>query len=259
MSMRTTLSKDGERATSDPARFFDQKLKHLGVHSGDVLNAVVGELKILPAVTRGAHPLRSLEVARKLLVLLDGIACLNRTLKDGGRQLTCFYFGGDVLTVNGFGSFEKRGLELGALTTCVFGTIDLDFLNEQLQRHPSLSLAFWRAAMVEISVCREWLLNVTRKSAVQRVAHLICEILSRQEASGISGTSIPLTQLDIADAAGLSPVHVNRTFQILRARGVLSDTARMVEVTDRGKLEEIGGFDSHYLKMAVIMSEWDAK
>jgi CRP-like cAMP-binding protein len=132
-------------------------------------------------------------------------------------------------------------------------------VDAQLEQHPSLGSALWRAAILEMFVARTWLLNVSQKAATERVAHLICELLARQEASGMSDRSILLNQLDIANIVALSAVHVNRTIQVLRSNGMLSEVGRGLEVVDRAKLERIADFDDGYLKIDKVASQWDFK
>jgi CRP-like cAMP-binding protein len=108
--------------------------------------------------------------------------------------------------------------------------------------------------MLEASIFRKRLLNVGRQPALQRVAHLLCEQLARREAVGINSATIPLTQIDLADAAGLSIVHINRTCQELRKLGVLSKTCRTIEVANRERLVGLAHLDGHYLNMPEVLS-----
>ena len=113
--------------------------------------------------------------------------------------------------------------------------------------------------MLEASIFRKRLLNVGRQPALQRVAHLLCEQLARREAVGINSTIIPLTQLDLADAVGLSIVHVNRTLQELRRLNILSKEGRAIKVLNRERLVCLASFDGHYLNMPQLLSDWQVK
>jgi hypothetical protein len=110
--------------------------------------------------------------------------------------------------------------------------------------------------MLEASISRQRLLNVSRRPALQRVAHLLCELIARREAIGINGVVIPLSQIDLADATGLSVVHVNRTVQGLRTLGILSPDSHAIEISDRERLIKLAGFDGRYLNMPQILSHW---
>src|SRR5262249_61773595 len=141
-------------------------------------------------------------------------------------------------------------------TDCLIGTICHDDMERSLARHPKLSLAFWRASMLEASIFRERLLNISRRAALSRVANIICEQLIRLEAININGTAIPVTQVDLADAAGLSVVHVNRIIQDMRRIGALSKERRNIEVANRERLIELANFNGRYLNVTNVLSHW---
>src|SRR5215469_930400 len=111
--------------------------------------------------------------------------------------------------------------------------------------------------MLEATILRKRLLNVGRQPALQRVAHLLCEQLARREAVGINSATIPLTQVDLADAVGLSIVHINRTVQKLRRLGILSAKGPSIEVVSRAGLVTLANFDGHYLNLAqAVLTEY---
>jgi len=110
--------------------------------------------------------------------------------------------------------------------------------------------------MLEAAILRERLSNARKGSALQRVANLLCEQLARREAIGIATPVVPITQVDLADAAALSSVHVNRTIQTLRSINVLSQASHAIEVVDRKQLASIAGFNGHYLNMTQLVSRW---
>ena len=117
-------------------------------------------------------------------------------------------------------------------------------------------MALWRATMLEASILRKRSLNVARLPALQRVAHLLREQLARCEAVGINSATIPLTQVDLANAVGLSNVHINRTVQELRRLGILSTKGRAIEVVNRAELATLASFDGQYLNMPQVLSHW---
>jgi CRP-like cAMP-binding protein len=143
-----------------------------------------------------------------------------------------------------------------ALADCLVATIDYADSERLRAKHPRLGLALWRTTMLEATILRERLSNARRGSALQRVANLLCEQLARREAIGITSSVVPITQVDVADAAALSIVHVNRTIQTLRSMNVLSKTSHAIEVVDRKELARIAGFDGHYLNMPQLVARW---
>jgi CRP-like cAMP-binding protein len=151
------------------------------------------------------------------------------------------------------GSGERTTVK--ALETCSIGTIDNENVDQVLRKHPVLGLALWRAALIDAGILRQWF-AIMRRPALQRVAHLLSEQLARRTGLGINDSIIPLNQVEIADATGLSVVHTNRIFQDLRRRGVLSKVRQTVEVASRARLQELAVFDSRYLRSEEPLARW---
>jgi CRP-like cAMP-binding protein len=237
-----------------------RKLRSLGgVESDRELDAVLGRIKVRAGASRGEDIIAPGSSARHSTVLLDGVACLYERLKDGSRQIYAFQYSGDFCDSHQHLLPESNdGVAVAAMTGCSIGIIEHKDLEQLLARYPSLGLALWRASMLEASIFRKRLLNVGRQPALQRVAHLLCEQLARREAVGINNGTIPLTQVDLADAVGLSIVHINRVFQELRRLNILKE-GRTIKVADREQLVCLAGFDGNYLNMPELLSRWQVK
>jgi CRP-like cAMP-binding protein len=122
---------------------------------------------------------------------------------------------------------------------------------------PTIGEAFWRDCLVDASTSREWVVNVGRRDAPARVAHLLCEFGTRSESTGLSRDGkfeLPMTQEQLADATGLTPVHVNRTLQRLGAQGLIVRTMRSINVVDWQGLKLVAGFNAAYLHENTIRS-----
>jgi CRP-like cAMP-binding protein len=118
------------------------------------------------------------------------------------------------------------------------------------REQPDLAHLFWRCTLIDAAIFREWMVGIGRRSAFTRIAHLFCELIVRMQAVGLSsGRSIelPLTQTDIADALGLSTVHVNRTLQEIRGAGLVELTRAKLVALNWERLCEAGEFDPTYL------------
>jgi CRP-like cAMP-binding protein len=113
--------------------------------------------------------------------------------------------------------------------------------------------------MLEASIRQHRLQNASSAPALERVADILCEQLALREAIGISSPILPLTQIDIADATGLSVVHVNQVIETLRGLDILSKENHRLEVIDRKQLAEVVGFDGLYLDMPRLLSNWIVK
>jgi CRP-like cAMP-binding protein len=110
----------------------------------------------------------------------------------------------------------------------------------------------WYDTLVDASISREWIANIARRSAQVRIAHVLCEFGVRLEALGLGDRSsyeFPMTQEQLADATGLTPVHVNRSLKSLEAQGLLARASRYVAVGDWPSLQKAGDFDEAYLHL----------
>ena len=126
-------------------------------------------------------------------------------------------------------------------------------MNRLLREQPAVADAFWRDALIDASIFREWVLNVGRRDARSRVAHMLCEFAARRQASGLGAPEefdLPFTQDKVADATGMTSVHVNRTLRVLREEGALIADGPKVRIADWDLLQRIGGFDQAYLHCA---------
>src|SRR5262249_44129774 len=156
-------------------------------------------------------------------LILSGWACRYKQLEDGRRQVVSFFLPGDLCDLNIF-ILREMDHSIGTITPVSIADLSRDFFDEMSAGHPRIVTAFWWESLVNAAVQREWTMNLGQRTALERMAHLLCEIFFRLRLGGLtSGTSceFPLTQADLADATGLSKVHVNRTLQELRAEGLI--------------------------------------
>jgi CRP-like cAMP-binding protein len=232
-----------------------QRFTTSDVTNGGNLNPFGKLVKARRVVDRGQTIVGESGRVKHFAVLLGGVACFSTQHNDGARQIHSFHYSGDFLGLQDFLFPQSADFgEVQALSLCSIGTIDRDELEREIQRRPALGQALWRAAMTEASIVRQHLV-ITRRPALQRVAHLLCEQMARLE---IDEGVIPLNQTDIADAAGLSAVHTNRVFQDLRQLGMLSKQ-RLIEVVDKARLQEVAAFDGRYLDLSQSLSRWDLR
>jgi CRP-like cAMP-binding protein len=191
------------------------------------------------------------EAPEHVHLVLEGFACRYKLLPDGGRQIMAWLTPGDFcdLHVSLLGEMDHNLATLSASTICLLPRHGLERLAEA---HPSLTRALWWATLVDEAILREWLVNMGRRPAAQRIAHMFCEVLTRLQAVGLApGGQIdfPLTRADLADSAGLSSVHVNRVIQELRDTGLISWKRRTLAVLDETGLKAFAGFDPNYLHL----------
>lgn len=248
---------EGQRLTGTTAiASLALKFRSLGIDT-DELDVLVRFLKHQPRVPAGADIIHAAQSTGHSTLLLAGIGSSYKRLEDGSRQIYSFQYPGDFCDFYRYVLPERdEAMAVQALTECSVATIDYADIDQLLAQRPRLSLALWRTTMLEASILRERLSNARRGSALQRVANLLCEQVARREAIGMTDSVLPITQVDVADAAGLSFVHVNRTIQALRRLNVLSKASHAIEVIDRKELARIAGFNGRYLNMPQLISGW---
>lgn len=195
-------------------------------------------------IARGGEPLDS------ATVLLQGIACRSRVRANGARQILAVHIPGDALDLTP--AFATRDDALEALTTCRGVRIPYAALAVAQQR-PNLAAAFARLVGAEANMMAERLVSLGRRAALERMAHFFCELVVRMDAAGLGASGrydMPLTQAELADAMGLSVVHVNRTLQQLRGSGAISFRSQRLTVHDFDVLRAMAEFDPGYLHLA---------
>ena len=147
---------------------------------------------------------------------------------------------------------------LQALTTTTILKIPHRVLRAVAARYPAVAEAFWRDCMVDAAILSQWVVNVGRRDAKTRIAHLLCETAVRFSANGRSdaaGFEFPVTQVHLADATGLTSVHVNRTLKALKSEGVVDVATRRVRILNWDVLARLGDFDPDYLQTDIRPEE----
>lgn len=182
-------------------------------------------------------------------VLLDGWLGRYHVLENGRRQITAFLVPGDMCDLHGF-LLQEMDHSIAALATSRVARIPRQAIMEVTERRPTLARAFWWSTLVDEAVLRQWIVNVGRRTAYERTAHLVWELFLRLEAVGRTSEfsfRFPLTQQELADTLGMSIVHTNRTLQRLKSEGALSTGNGVLTVRDADKLQAIAGFNPSYL------------
>lgn len=184
-------------------------------------------------------------------LIVDGWACRYKLLPDGARQITAFLIPGDFCDLH-VGVLAEMDHSIVTLTAARVAFVERGRM-EALTQRPTLARAFWWATLVDEAVLRAWIVNAGRRDAQEAIGHLMCELYVRMHNVGLAndhGFELPLTQEDIADALGLTPVHVNRVLQRMRAAGLISLKAGRLTIHDYRRLQEASGFNPNYLHIA---------
>lgn len=189
---------------------------------------------------------------RAVYLILEGWASRYRMLKDGRRQIVDFSIPGDLCDLNLF-VLKRMDHSIGALTKLRVAEISREVLHRIVTNFPNITTALWWQELVSKSVGREWVLNVGQRNAEERIAHLFCEMFLRLESVGLTdgaSCNFPPTQTDLAEATGLTPVHVNRTLQRLRLKELVVLEGGRLTIPDMAALQERALFSPDYLHHA---------
>ena len=184
-----------------------------------------------------------------MFVMLDGWACRYKILPSGARQIMAFLMPGDACDLH-IKLLAEMDHSIQALTTAMVATVTRAEMQALMDGHPNVASAMYSAQLVDEGIMRAWIVSMGRRSSTERVAHLMCELYLRARNIGLTGDgefALPLSQLVLADALGMTAVHINRVLKELRLAGAMSLNRGSLTILDPGKLVKIAGFDENYL------------
>lgn len=238
-------------ACSDPSNFepFLKRLTARSVLTDEERQAILA----LPGYAfqvRSNHDFVRLgeEVSHACLVVEGNVARFGQTAR-GDRQITAFHLPGDMANLHSVvRPVGTSGLQ--ALTTTLLLKVPHSALRKLAGRYAAIAEAFWRDCTVDAAILAQWVVNVGRRDSRTRIAHLMCELAIRYGAGdgAVRVFPLPCTQQHLADATGLTPVHVNRTLRSLREDDLLQFTNREARIADWSAMARLADFDGDYLQ-----------
>jgi CRP-like cAMP-binding protein len=245
------LATESAAAPPRPKVIFSQKLS-------PALPPVARELVVLldlQAVSRAVRPGQEIVSEGKrcnaIFLITEGIALRYRILRDGQRQILNFLFPGDFVGVTNC-RFDSALYSIKTLTQATIAPIPLPRLIGLFDTHPRLAAKlFWGVVAGEAAIGAEHIITLGRRSAPERVAHLLLEFLTRLRAIGLADERsyrLPLTQEIISDALGLSVHYVNRVLAQLRDEGLVRITDQLVVIENMEELVALADFEHTYLR-----------
>lgn len=184
-------------------------------------------------------------------LLLEGWGYRYKLLPDGSRHIIAYLIPGDLCDIHIF-ILKAMDHNLGLLTPARVAVIPQEKMLAVMDKHPKVERALWWATLVDEAVLREWLVNIGQRDAPTRIAHLFCELWLRMRNVGLATNgnfSLPITQDELADTMGLSPVHVNRSLQRMRRRGLISWAKQELTIHDPPALMAEAEFSPNYLHL----------
>ncbi|MGY4568535.1 Crp/Fnr family transcriptional regulator [Bradyrhizobium sp. USDA 3256] len=188
---------------------------------------------------------------RESCLLAEGFAFRAKVTPDGKRQVLSLHVPGEIPDLQSL-HLNVMDHDFSTLTPCTLGFIPHEATKSLSRERPNIAAALWRETLIDASIFREWIVNVGRRSAVERMAHLFAEMHRRLKVIGRTSDgsfAFPITQSDLGDCLGLSTVHVNRVLQELRESNIMQVERSQYRILDHGRLEELAGFDPTYLHL----------
>ena len=188
---------------------------------------------------------------RSSCLLVSGFAFRHKHAGNGGRQILSFHMEGDLIDLqNSLLGVSDHNVQM--LTGGDVAMFPVEIIREVAFRCANVGMALWYETLVESSISREWVVNIGRRDARTRIAHLLCEFALRLELAELGQQTVyelPITQEQLADAVSLTSVHVNRTLMKLEDERLITRTKRMIAIVDWDKLATVADFEPRYLHL----------
>jgi CRP-like cAMP-binding protein len=230
-------------------QLFIRRLASRSILTDEEESAVLGLHGQVKEVGAHADFVRQGEVVDHACLVIEGLVGRFGQSRSGARQITCLYIPGDMADLPSVVS-PKSGWGLTPLSRTTILRIPHAQLRRIAAQHSGIAEALWRDCVAEGSIFSEWVVNVGRRDARSRLAHLFCEMAIRSEHAGRGSRasySLPITQEGLADATGLTSVHVNRTLKDLRTEAIVEYRAGIVTVPDWAKLALVADFNPAFM------------
>lgn len=184
-------------------------------------------------------------------LVLSGLAARYKVLPNGERQIMAYLVPGDLCDVEVF-ILDEMDHSIGAVTEVTCALIHKDKVQEMLTESSTLTRALWWSTMTDSAVLRERIVDHGRRDARERLAHLLYEMLIRYRIIGLTADDtyeFAVTQEDLADATGMTPVHANRTLKQLRDEGLIDFRGKTVRILDAPGVRKVAQFNANYLHL----------
>jgi len=189
--------------------------------------------------------------------LVEGLMCRYKDDREGQRQLVAVHMPGDFVDLHAY-PLKRLDHDIATITACRIAQVPHVRLDGIMADRPGMSKLLWFSTLLDAAMHREWIFRLGRLDAVQRLGHFFCEVEAKLRAVGLSdgkAFQLPMTQADIAEACGLTPVHVNRMLKELRERKMLVMRGSLVSMLDRSALSRLSEFDPVYLFLDASIAE----
>lgn len=184
-----------------------------------------------------------------VFVVLDGWMFRYKLLADGNRQVMAFLMPGDSSNLN-IGMLTAMDHSIQAASPARIAMIPRAEIGVLLNEYPGIARAMHLAQLCDEGTMRAWIVSMGRRGTVEQVAHLMCELYTRAKFAGLTdggNLDLPVSQIVLADALGMTPVHFSRVLKKLRPLGAMTLRRGLLQISDFAALARIAGFEENYL------------
>lgn len=215
----------------------------------EAIRDTIAEVEEVPArktvVKRG-------ETLNRSVLLIEGLMCRYKDLRNGRRQITALHVAGDFLDLHGF-TLKHLDHDVMSLSPCKVAFASHERLTRITETYPHLTRLLWFSTNLDAAIHREWELSLGQRTGAVRAAHLICELHTRLQIVGLvreHDFELPINQTELGECLGLTVVHTNRVLKELRERGLAHFKKAVVTIHDMDRLKAFAEFDPTYLYLA---------
>jgi CRP-like cAMP-binding protein len=228
-------------------RFID-KLSHYVDLSAAEITALSQATAVGRKVAAKTDLIREGDRPGPVFIMLDGWSMRYKILPNGSRQIMAFLMPGDACDLH-VSLLAEMDHSIQTITAGRVATISRIEMDEMLDEHRGIARAMYVAQLADEGTLRAWIVSMGRRSSLERVAHLICELFVRARWSDVAEAAfeVPFSQIILADALGMTPVHINRMLRDLRTREIISMRRGSISILNPSALASVAGFDENYL------------
>ena len=213
----------------------------------------IAAIRALPIAVRQWEAGRTIvadgERPTECCLVVEGFCVRSKTTINGQRQILSIHIPGEIPDLQSL-HLHRMDHDLISLAPSTLGFISHTSLRALTREKPNVAEVLWRETLVDSAIFREWIVNVGQRPATSRLAHTVVELRRRLAVTGrAAGDTIemPLTQEQIGEALGITPVHANRVIRQLREERIVDISRGRAVVLDEAKLAELAQFDDRYL------------
>lgn len=228
---------------------FIEKLKRLGPLTAEEVSVLTAATSSPRKHTARKDLIREGDRPGPVFVVLEGWACRYKILPNGTRQVLAYLMPGDSCDLH-VGLLAEMDHSLQTITSALVARIERHEMDAILQSHLGIANCMYVSQLIDEGTMRAWITSMGRRTSIERLAHLMCELYVRARNIGVSSEQelhLPLSQGMMADSLGMTPVHLNRVLRTLKAEGIMKLGRNSLTIVDPAKLVTIAGFDDNYL------------